>query len=99
LHSTPINALDFEKPLIEWLDQYSKNPSKQTIMVAHFEHLETSGSLCLLNIFNRLESIYRNKNQLVIYWYYKEGDMDMLEAGEDFASIVRVPFKMISYQV
>jgi hypothetical protein len=99
LLSKPINALEFEKPLIDWLAQYIKNPSKHTIMVAHFENLETSGSLGLLNVFKKLENIYRNKNQMDVYWYYKEGNENMLEQGEDFASIIRVPFQMISYQV
>ena len=33
--------------------------------------------------------------ELVLKWYYEEDDEDMLEAGEDYESIIRVPFKMI----
>ena len=30
-----------------------------------------------------------------INWFYEEDDEDMLEAGEDYESIIKVPFKMM----
>jgi hypothetical protein len=30
-----------------------------------------------------------------IYWYFDEGDEDMMEVGEDFSEMIDVPFKMI----
>ena len=41
------------------------------------------------------EAIHKNKYDVQINWYYEEDDEDMLEAGEDYESIIRVPFKMI----
>ena len=32
---------------------------------------------------------------VVIEWYYENDDEDMLEAGEDYEAIIRVPFKKI----
>jgi hypothetical protein len=46
-------------------------------------------------VFKKLEAIYKNKNDVKINWYYEEDDEDMLEAGEDYESIIRVPFNMI----
>ena len=37
----------------------------------------------------------RPKHDVVIFWYYEEDDEDMLEAGEDYESIIRIPFKMV----
>jgi hypothetical protein len=48
-----------------------------------------------LDVFKKLEAIYKAKNEVIINWYYEEDDEDMLEAGEDYESIIRVPFKMI----
>ena len=47
------------------------------------------------NVFKKLEAIHKNKYDVQINWYYEEDDEDMLEAGEDYESIIRVPFKMI----
>jgi hypothetical protein len=48
-----------------------------------------------LDVFKKLEAIHKNKYEVQISWYYEEDDEDMLEAGEDYESIIRVPFKMI----
>ena len=46
-------------------------------------------------MFKKLETIHKAKNEVEVNWYYEEDDEDMLEAGEDYESIIRVPFKMI----
>ncbi len=51
--------------------------------------------MCIRDIFKRLDNIYKAKHDVQINWYYEEDDQDMLEAGEDYESIIRVPFKMI----
>lgn len=86
------------KPLLDWLDQYIKNPSKQTKVTIQFEYFSTCCSICLLDVFKKFETIYKHNYSTVIYWYYEEGDKDMLEQAEDFESIVRVPFKIIPYK-
>ena len=43
----------------------------------------------------KLEVIHKAKNEVEIKWFYEEDDEDMLEAGEDYESIIRVPFQMI----
>ncbi len=59
------------------------------------EYFNTSSSKCILDVFKKLEAIHKGKNEVIINWYYEEDDEDMLEAGEDYESIIRVPFKMI----
>ena len=97
MRSTPHVDESF-KPLLDWLDQYIKNPSKQTKVTIQFEYFSTCCSICLLDVFKKIETVYKQNNPIVIYWYYEEGDKDMLEQAEDFESIVRVPFKIIPYK-
>jgi len=59
------------------------------------EYFNTSSSKCILDVFKKLEMIHKAKNDVEIKWYYEEDDEDMLEAGEDYESIIRVPFEMI----
>lgn len=89
--SIPENSLEFYKPLIDWLDQYSEQPSTETNVHVQLEYFNTSSSKCLLDLFKRLESL----NKVTIHWYYEQDDEDMLEAGEDYEAIVSIPFKMI----
>ncbi len=93
--SIPENSIEFYKPLIDWLDEYGANPLKLTTVNVQLEYFNTSSSKCILDVFKKLEAIHNAKNEVVINWYYEEDDEDMLEAGEDYESIIRVPFKMI----
>lgn len=93
--SIPENSIEFYKPLVDWLEEYSKSPSSLTKVNIQLEYFNTSSSKCILDVFKKLETIYKAKNEVIINWYYEEDDEDMLEAGEDYESIIRVPFKMI----
>ncbi|HHU99347.1 MAG TPA: DUF1987 domain-containing protein [Bacteroidales bacterium] len=93
--SIPENSVEFYKPLNEWLDQYMQTPLDKTVVNIRLEYFNTSSSKCILDVFKRLEAIHRSKHDVVINWFYEEDDEDMLEAGEDYDSIIKVPFKMI----
>ena len=93
--SIPENSIEFYRPLVEWLEEYSKEPQKLTTVNIQLEYFNTSSSKCILDVFKKLEAIKKARNEVVINWYYEEDDEDMLEAGEDYESIIRVPFKMI----
>ncbi len=93
--SIPENSIEFYKPLVDWLDEYAKSPKEITQVNVQLEYFNTSSSKCILDVFKKLESIQKGKPEVVINWYYEEDDEDMLEAGEDYESIIRVPFKMI----
>jgi len=93
--SIPENSIEFYKPLVDWLEAYARSPLKKTIVNIQLEYFNTSSSKCILDVFKKLEGIHKSKHDVVINWYYEEDDEDMLEAGEDYESIIRVPFKMI----
>ncbi|MBN2664310.1 MAG: DUF1987 domain-containing protein [Bacteroidales bacterium] len=97
--SIPENAIDFFKPLVDWLDEYSKETKSVTKANIQLEYFNTSSSKCILDIFKKLETINKQDNsEVVINWYYEEDDEDMLEAGEDYQSILKIPFKMIEIE-
>jgi hypothetical protein len=93
--SIPENSIEFYKPLVDWLEDYAKDPLQKTLVNIQLEYFNTSSSKCILDVFKKLEAIHKSKHDILINWYYEEDDEDMLEAGEDYESIIRVPFKMI----
>ena len=93
--SIPENSIEFYKPLVEWLEVYSGTPLDLTQVNVQLEYFNTSSSKCILDVFKKLEAIHKGSPEVIINWYYEEDDEDMLEAGEDYESIIRVPFKMI----
>jgi len=93
--SIPENSIEFYKPLVDWLESYLSNPAGLTEVNIQLEYFNTSSSKCILDVFKKLEAIYKSGNEVVINWYYEEDDEDMLEAGEDYQSIIKIPFKMV----
>jgi len=96
--SIPENSIEFYRPLVDWLDAYSAAPKGKTVCDIQLEYFNTSSSKCLLDLFKKMEQMSNSGNDIVINWYYEEDDEDMLEAGEDYQSIINVPFKMIEVQ-
>jgi hypothetical protein len=93
--SIPENSIEFYKPIVDWLEEYAKTPQPKTVVNVQLEYFNTSSSKCILDVFKKLELLKKEQNEVVINWYYEEDDEDMLEAGEDYESIIKVPFKMI----
>jgi len=93
--SIPENSIEFYKPVVESLDKYASDPKEKTSVNIHLEYFNTSSSKCILDLFKKLEAIHKTGKEVVINWYYEEDDEDMLEAGEDYQAIIKVPFKMI----
>ncbi|MDD2549032.1 MAG: DUF1987 domain-containing protein [Bacteroidales bacterium] len=93
--SIPENSVEFYKPIVDWLEEYSKSPQPKTVVNMQLEYFNTSSSKCILDVFKKFEQLKKDNNEVVINWYYEEDDEDMLEAGEDYESIIKVPFKMI----
>ncbi len=93
--SIPENSIDFYKPLIDWIDRYGRSPNSKTALHVQLEYFNTSSSKCILDVFKKLESIRAAGTEVTVLWHYEADDEDMLEAGEDYAGIINVPFKMI----
>jgi len=96
--SIPENSIEFYKPLIDWLDKFADQPAGRTSVNVKLEYFNTSSSKCILDIFRKLELMHKKGDEVEINWYYEEDDEDMFEAGEDYQSIINIPFKMIEME-
>ncbi len=96
--SIPENSIEFYKPLIDWLEEYGDIALDETAVNVQLEYFNTSSSKCILDIFKKLEVIFKKGCKVEVNWYYEEDDEDMFEAGEDYQSIINIPFKMIEME-
>ena len=96
--SIPENSVLFYKPLFEWLDAYVQSPAPKTVLNIQLDYFNTSSSKCIVDLFKKLELISKNgKGEASINWMHDEQDDDMLEAGEDYKSIIKIPFNITSF--
>jgi hypothetical protein len=93
--SIPENSVEFYRPVYEWLDAYAQQPKSKTQITVGLEYFNTSSSKCLLDIFRKLEAVQKNsKSEVTVIWLYEEEDEDMMEAGDDYRTIVKLPFEI-----
>jgi hypothetical protein len=90
----PDNTVDFFRPVFDFLDM---NFVKTTSIEAHFMLIYYTSSFAkpLLDLFKKLEILYKRNINIICYWYYEEDDFEILEWGEDFQSMTRLPFVLI----
>ncbi len=96
--SIPENSIEFYRPLIDWIDQYARNPQQHTQLRVQLEYFNTSSSKCILDLFKKLEAVRNSGNEVLVLWHYEADDEDMLEAGEDYQAIINIPFKMVQIE-
>lgn len=94
--SIPENSFGFYQPLMTWLDSYIAAPQPQTTINISLEYFNTSSSKCLLDLFRKLSALKNSgKSQVKVLWHHEEDDEDMMEAGQDYSSLVDIPFEII----
>ncbi|MGB1103186.1 MAG: DUF1987 domain-containing protein [Crocinitomicaceae bacterium] len=84
--SLPENPYNYYLPLHKKLDEYIKNPQTTTKLNFRLEYFNTGSALALRNTIQKLCDELP-ENSLMVKWYYEEDDVDMLDSGEEFATI------------
>jgi len=92
--SIPENAYDFYQPVIDWLDNYMKNPNSLSIFEFRFEHLNTHSTQQIMKILQKLKKLL-NDSKAKIKWYYNKDDNDMLELGSRLKELIDVDIRFI----
>ncbi|MBL4656902.1 MAG: DUF1987 domain-containing protein [Flavobacteriales bacterium] len=97
--SIPEHTVEFYKPLHQWIEEYGQNPQAFTAVEIFVEYYNTSSSKSILDLFKRLENIHKTGHDMLIKWYYEDDDEALLESGEEYESMVDIPFELISVPV
>ncbi len=94
--SLPEDALEFYKPVLEWLEKYAENPLPETVFDFKLEYFNTASSKQLIQILMFLEKL-NQKSKVKIRWHYKDIDEDMRDLGEEYSEIIKVDFELVEY--
>lgn len=90
----PEDALEFFKPIEDWLQSYVEDPLESTTMEMSVDYFNSASTRYIFNILMSLEDLIEAGKEAKIIWYYREDD-DMIETkGEELESMLDVPFEM-----
>ncbi len=92
--SCPENAILFYKPILEWLDEYKNHPLEKTVFEFRLKYYNTSSSKVFYAILSKLDGIYEKGYDVFVKWSYPAQDEALLDAAEDFRSLISVPMEI-----
>lgn len=89
------NITDFFKPAEAWIKEYVENPAEVTCLDINLEYFNSASAKILIRIIQKISFVQLKHKKLIVNWYYEDGDEDILERGEYFSSLVKIPFNYI----
>lgn len=91
--SLPENSLKFWIPVLSEIEKGVR--TKHLDIRIKMEYYNTSSSKCIFDLFRAFKSLQQKGTKIAIRWYYDEYDEDILEAGEDYQSLLDLPVKFV----
>ncbi|MDF1547414.1 MAG: DUF1987 domain-containing protein [Bacteroidales bacterium] len=95
--SLPENTVKFFEPVMAWIKNYKNDPLEETIVHMNFIYFNTSSAKLLLEILREFDEINKSGKPVKIYWHYMVEDFDILEAGEEYSTMISTPFEYIEH--
>ncbi|RLD84488.1 MAG: hypothetical protein DRJ10_01020 [Bacteroidetes bacterium] len=92
--SLPSNAYEFYLPVLNWVDDYFKNPNSITVFEFKFEHLNTHSSHQVFKLLKKIKE-YSSKAKVQVKWYYKSEDKDMGTTAVRFRELLDMEIKLV----
>ena len=86
--SIPINAPRIFEPIIEWVNEYIKNPRQTTNLRLNLEYFNTASSIWLAKIVKALAGINKSDCILILHIYFPVEDFDDIDDIKDDLSPV-----------
>ena len=93
--SIPEDATKFFDSLYVWIHEYCAQPPKNTVVDVQLEYFNSGSSKAVLHMLRELVELKTKGLNVVLNWYYEEGDDDILERGQYIASILETKFNFI----
>ena len=79
--SIPEDASSFYFPLIDYLDNYKKNPAEKTTFTFYLEYINSISQKMLVDLFIKLSELKQSGKSTEIKWLYDYGDEEIHEEG------------------
>lgn len=94
--STPDSILDIMKPTEGWASKYISKSGKKLEVNFDLCFYDSPTSLMVLGIIRILNESADKESRFKANWYFSIEDEDLMEDGEDFKSIAKFPFNLIT---
>lgn len=97
--SSPEDTIKFYNLIFLGLKNYLLTGQDKLSVHVSLTYFNSSTAKCLFDLMRLLKQIRSMGIAININWYYEEDDEDMLEAGEDYESVSRIPFNFVELEL
>ncbi|MCG8573349.1 MAG: DUF1987 domain-containing protein [Flavobacteriales bacterium] len=84
--SIPENPGLFYAEIYASIDDYLKNPAKNTVINFDLEYFNSSSAIAIRDVIRKFEE-HNVANNCVVKWYHDEDDQGIESSGHEFKSI------------
>ena len=92
--SIPENAVSFYKPVLDWLQDYSKKPLEHTDIHFRYDYFNTASAKQIAKIMLATERLSK-QNKVTVKWHYASGDTDMRTDGMRYKELTDIDIELI----
>lgn len=96
--SLPANSFDFYSPIFENVMEYVKIPGNKIKFEFKMDFINSSSARIFQELFYELEQLCKKGAVVEVNWFYRFGDEDMKELGDDLRQDTNFPFAFIAYE-
>jgi hypothetical protein len=89
------NVAEFFAPVENWISSYVEEPAEITRVDINLEYFNSASAKVFIHLLEILKRVTLKNGRCIYNWYYEEGDEDILERGEYFSIVLKVPFNFI----
>jgi len=97
--SFPEDAYPVYQHVLDWLGRVKEKLSSKLVIEFDYDFLNSISHKKVWQILDELKSMHNDGKDVSVVWYYLENDEDIMEAGEDLAELMNIPFKLIAKEV
>jgi hypothetical protein len=96
--SIPEDSYTFYIDLIQWMEEYVKNPNPLTHIKIYLEYINSSSLKQIFFFLSKLDVIIKNGGKAQISWYCYAEDEMMREKCLIFKKLLNVPFEILEIE-
>lgn len=97
-NSLPEDVTKFYNPIFDWLRKYIEEPNPSTLLVFKLTYFNSASSKTIFSLLSLMENLFTKGAQVKVDWCYMEVDEDTLDAGKEYAEMVKIPFTFKQFQ-
>ena len=95
--SIPEDPGEFFEGMIDWINTYFLSPAERTVMSIKLEYINSGSSKYMLEVLRILKINHDAGKDVLIKWYFEEGDESIQELGQHYENTIQIPFEHIEY--